>query len=66
MILSTKEKQTHGHREQSCGCQGGKGWEEGRIGSWGLADTNYYIQYMGWINKKRPYCIAQGTIVNIL
>ena len=25
MDLSTKEKQTHGHREQTCGCQGGGG-----------------------------------------
>jgi len=22
MYLSTKQKQTHGHREQNCGCQG--------------------------------------------
>ena len=44
MNLSTKQKQTHRHREQSCGCQGGGGLEEGRIGIWGLADANYYIQ----------------------
>ena len=25
MNLSTKQKQTHGHREQMCGCQGGGG-----------------------------------------
>ena len=24
MILSTKRKQMHGHREQTCGCQGGR------------------------------------------
>ena len=30
-------KQTHWHREQSCGCQGG-GW------SAGLADVNYHIE----------------------
>ena len=34
MNLSTKEKQTHRHREQTCGCQGGEGgsgkdWELG-------------------------------------
>ena len=23
MSLSTKKKQTHGHEEQTCGCQGG-------------------------------------------
>ena len=41
MNLSTKQKQTHRHREQTCGCQGGVG--EGRTGSLGLADANYYI-----------------------
>ena len=38
MNLSTKQKETHRHREQTCGCQGvGEGW----IGSLGLADANY-------------------------
>ena len=38
---SAEQKQTHGHREQTCGCQGrggGRGW----TGIWGLVDTNYY------------------------
>ena len=40
--ISMKQKQTHRYREQACGCQG---WrvEEGRIGSWGLADEHYSI-----------------------
>ena len=34
MNLSTEQKQTHRHREQTCGCQGGGGrsgkdWESG-------------------------------------
>ena len=34
MNLSTEQKQTHGHGEQTCGCQGGEGesgmdWESG-------------------------------------
>jgi len=38
--LSTEKKQTHGHGEQTCGCQ-----EGGReIGSLGLVDANYCIQ----------------------
>ena len=38
--LSIKHKQTHRHREQTCGCQAGM--EEGQwIGSLGLSDTNY-------------------------
>ena len=43
MNLSMKQKQTHRHREQTCGCQGGEGVREGWIGIWGLADTKYYI-----------------------
>ena len=33
MNLSTK--QAHGHREQTCSCQGGRGWERDRVGGWG-------------------------------
>ena len=40
MNISTKQKQTHRHREQTCGCQGGGG-QEGSIGSLGGADENY-------------------------
>ena len=36
-------KQTHRHREQTCGCQWGGGMGEGKIGSLGLADAIYYI-----------------------
>ena len=43
MNLSTKQRETHRHRGQTCGCQGG-GVEEGWIGSLGLADANNYIQ----------------------
>ena len=42
--LSTKQKQTHGHREQTCGCQGGGGWGRDGVGGWGLADVSFYIQ----------------------
>ena len=42
MNLSTKHKQTHRHREQTCGCQGGRGGS-GMAGSMGLVDTNYYF-----------------------
>ena len=37
MNFSTKENQTHRHREQTCGCQEG---EKG-VGSLGLVDANY-------------------------
>ena len=42
MNIPMKQKQTHRHREQSCGFQGGGG-AEGRTGNLGLADANYYI-----------------------
>ena len=35
MIISIKQKQTHRHREQTCGCQGG--------GVWGAKDWNFGI-----------------------
>ena len=40
--LSTKQKQTHRHREQTCSCQEAGG-DEGWIGSLGLEDVNYYV-----------------------
>ena len=32
MNLFTKQKQTYRHGEQTCGCQGGGGWD--RLGVW--------------------------------
>ena len=40
MNISTKQKQTHRHREQICGCQGEREMGEGRSKNLGLADTN--------------------------
>ena len=42
--LSTKEKQAHRHREQTCGCQGGRGREWDGWGIWGWWIANYYIR----------------------
>ena len=41
--ISMKQKQTHRYRQYTCGCQGGERVGEGRIGSLGLAEANYYI-----------------------
>ena len=41
MNISTKQKQTHRRKEQTCGCQGEEGMKEGRIGGLELADANY-------------------------
>ena len=38
---TTEQKQTHGHGEQTCGCQEGEGG--GWTGSLGLVDANYDI-----------------------
>ena len=41
MNISAKQKQTPRHREETWGFQWG--WGQGRIGSLGLADTNYRV-----------------------
>ena len=35
MNLSMKQKQNHGQREQTDGCQGGGGWGTDGVGGWG-------------------------------
>ena len=48
MNLLMKQKQTHRHREQTCGCQGGrKDWEFGI--------SRGKLLYIGWINKVLLY-----------
>ena len=42
MNTSMKQKQTHRHREQTCGCQRGEQTGEERIVSLELADANRY------------------------
>ena len=45
MNLSVKQKQTHRHREQTCGCQGEGKWEKNGLGVWGewMETTVYKI-----------------------
>ena len=49
MNISMKQKQTHRCREQTCGCQGGGGWE--REG-WGVWDQQMQTIIYRWINNK--------------
>ena len=42
MNLSTKQKQTQRHGEQTCRCQGGEGGSE-IMGNFRLVGANYYI-----------------------
>ena len=60
MNILMKQKQTHRPRKKTCGCQVGQG---GVAWSLGLIDANYYMQN-GW--RTRSYCVAQGTVFNIL
>ena len=49
MNISTKQKQTHRCREQTCGCQGGEGW---RWIDWEFGVSRCKLLYIGWINNK--------------
>ena len=50
MNLSTKQKQTHRHRDQTCGCQGGR---RGRRGmDWEFGAGRYNLLHLEWINNK--------------
>ena len=44
-----KQKQTHRHREQTCGCQGEGGWEREGLGVWISRGKLLYIE---WIKNK--------------
>ena len=34
MNISIKQKQSHRHTEQTCGCQEGMGWGKDGVGGW--------------------------------
>ena len=48
MNLSTKQKQTHSHREQTYSCQRDEGKEGRRLGVW-----NWYMQIIMFRNDKK-------------
>ena len=49
MNLSTENKQTHGHGEQTCGSQGGGG-ESGM--DWEFGVSRCKLLYLGWISNE--------------
>ena len=70
--ISMKQEQTHRHREQASGCQGGKDWELG-ISRWNLFihrmdkewgptyGTEKFIQYLGINQNGKEYtCWAES------
>ena len=60
MNLCANHKQTHRHKEQTRGCQGGGRWEG--LGVWD--QQMEAIRYR--MDKQQAYGIAQGTIFSIL
>ena len=60
MNFSVKEKQTHRHVPQTCGCQGGGGWRRDGLE---FGASRCKLVYIEWINSK---VLAQGTRFNIL
>ena len=61
MNLFMKQKQTHRHREQTCGCQGGGIWGRDGLGVW-----DQQIQTTTYRMDKQQGPTAQGTIFSIL
>ena len=53
MTLSMKQKYTHSHTEQSCGCQGGSGVGTGM--DWKVGVSRCKLLHIEWINKVLPY-----------
>ena len=49
MNISTKQKETHRHGEQTCGCQGGGG---GGGKNWEFGISRCKLVYIGLINNK--------------
>ena len=49
MNLSTKQKQTHRHREQTYGCQGGRG---GSGMDWEVGVSRCKLLHLEWISNE--------------
>ena len=60
--LSTEKKQTHGHGEQTCGCQGGG---RGNGIDWEFGVSRRRLLSLERITMS-SCCIAQGTVSNHL
>ena len=50
MNLSMKQKQTHRHREQTCGCQGEGGSQGGK--DWEFGISRCKLLYIEWIHNR--------------
>ena len=63
MNLSTEQKQTHGHREQTCGCQGGGG-ASGTDCKLGV--TRCKLLRLEWISNEVLLCNKGNYIQSLL
>ena len=63
MNLSTKHKQTHSKREQTCDCQGRerREWDEREVWGWQVQTL-----HLEWISNEVLVYIAQEIISNLL
>ena len=61
MNLSMKQKQTHRHREETCGCHGEGRVREERTRRLGLVDADYYI----WKGLKKGPTVYQRELYSI-
>ena len=59
MNLSIENKQTHGHREQTCGCQGG-GQGSGVDGDWGVSRCK--LLHLEWKSNEIPLYSTGNSI----
>ena len=60
--LATKQKQTHGQREQTCGCQGGEGREWDGL-EFGVSKCK--ILHLEWISNKVQFYSAGNHIQSL-
>ena len=60
--LSSEQKQTHGHRVQTCGCQGGRGreWDGWAVWGWKMQTITFRMgnQWSPTIQNKELYPIS--------
>ena len=59
MNLSTRQKQTHRHGEQTCGCQGERG---GSGMDWECRVGIYKLLLLEWISNEIPLCSTGNYI----
>ena len=62
MNLSTEQKQTPRHREQTCGCQGGRGGS-GMDGEFGVSRCK--VLHLEWISNEVLLCSTGNYILSL-